>query len=304
MKQKIIKKLSNGEIVDLSKLRKKDLKRLHYEEEKFVAEKLLKMKPFSHNRTQFMQQGYDLVNAIMPWYLPQVKYSFGANMSTVRLVCDIIESSGEKKLLYEAGVGTGFSCEQFVKLPNVRIKGCDILISEKVKRLMSENDNLLVSEEDLYSSLKKLEDKSIDYFYADNVFEHLLPDEYSQILKLLARKMKKGGILILIIPNRLIGPGDVSKYFVKQGKPAEGFHFTEMAYREVLKKFKKYGIVPKYFIWRDKSYNIRYSKDRMGILNFIKIFAEWLLSFCVKDWGLKMKLFHKLALEVYVLVKE
>lgn len=77
-----------------------------------------------------------------------------------------------------------------------------------------------------------------------------------------------------------------------------------MAYREVLTKFKKYGIASKYFIWIDKLYNIRYSKDRIGILNFLEVFVEWLLSFCVKNWELKNKLFYKMALEVYVLVRE
>lgn len=304
MKQKMIRRLSNGETVDLSKLSERKLKRLHYEEEKFVAEKLLGMKPFSKERMKFMQKGYELANAVLPWYLPEARVSYGANDKTVKLTCSLIRTSGETKLLYEAGVGMGFSCKQFVRLPNIKIKGCDIVVGENVKQLMQEYDNLSVDEDSLYNSLKKIKDGSIDYFYADNVFEHLLPDEYSRILKLLSRKMKKGGILVLIIPNRLIGPGDVSKFFVEQGKPAEGFHFMEMAYRDVLTKYKRYGFVSRFFIWRDKSNNIKYKKDRCGILNLIKICIEFLLSICIKDQDYKIKMFYKYALECYILMKK
>lgn len=303
MRQRIVKRISNGETIDLSKLSKRKLKSLHFEEEKYIAEKILYMRPFSKERTDLMQQGYSLVNTIMPWYLPNTKISFGADEKSVGLVCRLLKTD-KKNLIYEAGVGTGFSCERFVKLPNTIVHGCDILINDKIKQLMKEYDNINIEESTLYDSLKNEENNSIDCFYADNVFEHLLPDEFSQILHLLYCKIKKGGLIILIIPNRLIGPGDVSKYFKKRGEVAEGFHFMEMSYRDVLAKFKRIGIIPKYFIWRDKEGGIKYVNDKWGMLNGIKVAIECVASLCVKKIGLGTYIFHKMAMTYYILTKK
>lgn len=303
MKQRFITRISDGQSVDLAKLNRKKLQRLHYEEEKYVANKIRELPSFSQERKELMQQGYDLVNEIMKWYLPETNISYGAQGKTVELVCRLLNQNKEKKLLFEAGVGTGFSCESFIKQPNVTVRGCDVLVSDKVRQLTERYSNIIIDEDTLYNSLQKMEDNSIEYFYADNVFEHLLPDEFPQILNSLFHKMKKGGILILVIPNRLTGPGDVSKYFIEQGKPAEGFHFMEMSYSETLRKFKRFGIVPEYFIWRDKRNNLHYVSDKSEILNKIKIQIERLLSLYIKNPEQKKKLFYKMALTHYVLIK-
>lgn len=304
MKQRYINRISNGQAVDLSKLNRKGLQRLHYEEEKFLAKRILEMTPFSEERIELMQQGYDLVNTIMMWYLPKTNISYGADEKTVEFVCKLLNSNKKRKLLFEAGVGTGFSSAVFVKQPYITVKGCDILVSDKVKQLSKEYNNILIDEDTLYNSLKKIADNSIDCFYADNVFEHLLPDEFPQILDSLSHKMKKGGIVILVIPNRLTGPCDVSKYFVKQGKRAEGFHFMEMSYRETVAKFKKFGMIPKYFIYRDKLNNLNYICDPSGLLTIVKTGIEEILSFCIKNPELKKKLFYKMALTHYVFIKK
>lgn len=304
MRQRFIRKISNGVVVDLSKLNKPRLQKLHYEEEKFVAKKIRRTRPFSKERERLMRQGYDLVNTIMPWYLPQVDVSYGANEESVRLVCDFIKNKGSTQVIYEAGVGSGFSCEHLVKQPNVIVKGCDILICDKVKQLLQEYDNLQVDADTVYNSLKKIGDRSIDLFYADNVIEHLLPDEFPQTLKLLSNKMKKGGIAILIIPNRYVGPEDVSKYFVPRGEKAEGFHFMEMSYCEVLTGFKKAGIYPQYFIWRDKGNHLKYVKDLGGILNGSKILLEFVFGKLIKKRGVVERFFNKMALKYYILVKK
>ena len=304
MKKKQITKLSNGEVIDLSRQGKRKLKRLHYEEEKFIAKKILEAPPFSAERMNLMQQGYDLVNDIMPWYLPQVNISYGADEKSVGIVIGLLKGSGKKKLVYEAGVGTGYSCEHFAELPNVSVRGCDIVLCDRVKLLMDKHEKLLVEKDDLYHNLKKLKDNSVDCFYADNVIEHMLPDEFPYILRVLSKKMKKNGLLVLVIPNKLVGPGDVSKYFLKMGENAEGFHFMEMSYRETLAKFKRAGIVPGYFIWLDKENNIRYVKDKKGILNKIKVWAESLICLFIKDADRRKRIFRRMAMSYYILIKK
>lgn len=303
MKQRIIKRISNNEEIDLSKLNRAKLKRLHYEEERFVARKLLDTKPFSDERTELMRRGYDLVNIIMAWNLPQTRVSYGANEQSTRLVCRMLAHSKEQKLIFEAGVGTGFSCEKFLCLPNVSVRGCDIILSDNVKQLMQDFSNIFVDEDTLYNSLNKMPDGSIDLFYADNVIEHVMRDELPSTIRLLQSKMKKGGLLILFIPNRKTGPADVSKYFVRQGRRAEGFHFMEMAYQETIEQFADFGMVPRYVTWRDKEYDIHYMEDRHGKLNILKIWIECFCDHFVKSPEKKRNLFYKLALTCYVLEK-
>ena len=304
-----IKRLSNGEMVDLSKLDKSELRRLHYEEEKFVAEQLCKMKPFSEERYDLLRQGYSVIRPIMFRYRSSGESkSYGATERSVKLVCDFIEKQKSGTVhIYEAGVGAGFSCEHFLKFPNVIVKGCDVVIYDKVKQLSEEYPNFQVDKDTLYNSLKNIEDESIDIFYADNVIEHIFPDEFPQILDLLSRKVKKRGVLILIIPNKYVGPNDVSRYFVARGKKPEGFHFMEMSYREVITKFKEAGFMPAYFLFRgikDQKY-IKYIKDVGGILNSCKIWIESVLGLFIKWLGsVGPRIFNVMALNYYVLVKK
>lgn len=304
VKQSKIRKVSNGEIVDLKKYNKRALRRLHYEEERIMAQRICALPPFSKARFKNMRIMYQFANAVMPWYLPEAELSYGANDSSVEVVCEFLRADNKEKLIYEAGVGVGFSCRRFVEIPGVKVKGCDVVVTEQVKTLMKQFKNLSVDETTVYNSLKKLDDNSIDYFYADNVIEHLLPDEFPKILRLLSRKMKRNGILFLIIPNRLIGPCDVSLYFKNKGEKAEGSHFMEMSYRETLAKFSKVGIVPQYLTWRNKD-NFIYIKDRFGIMNRIKVGIElimhWLMKWTRMDGE---KVFYKSAMTYYILVNK
>lgn len=303
MKQRVIYRISNGESVDLSRLNKTKLIRLHYEEETYVAHKLLETEPFSFERTELMCRGYNLVNAIMEWYLPQTRISYGANEQSVDLVCKILANHKGRRLVFEAGVGTGFSCVRFLNLPNVTVRGCDILVSDQVKQLMRDRKNIFVDEDTLYNSLKRMPDNSIDCFYADNVIEHLMRDEFLATINLLRSKMKKGGRIVLFIPNSKAGPADVSKYFIRQGGQAQGFHFMEMTYGETIERFADFGMLPRFVTWRDRKYNIHFIADKSGIYNKLKICIEFLCDKLVKDSEKKRKLFYKLALTCYVFEK-
>lgn len=242
MRQKFICKVSDGEMVNLAKLNKNKIIRLHYEEEKWIAQRIREYAPFSKERSEYLKKMYDFAYTIMPWYLPSTRKSYGANEESVGVVCDFLRAEAGRKVIYEAGVGVGYSCRCFVEVPGIEVKGCDVVLSDEVISLMEQYNNLSVDEDTLFNSLKKLENNSIDYFYADNVIEHLLPDEFPKIIKVLSQKMKPNGLLFLIIPNRLVGPRDVSKYFLKQGSMAEGSHFMEMSYRETLDKFRMGGV--------------------------------------------------------------
>lgn len=49
--------------------------------------------------------------------------------------------------------------------------------------------------------LSFLEDNSIDFVFASNLFEHITQEEFASVLKQLRRKLKAGGTLTLLQPN-------------------------------------------------------------------------------------------------------
>ena len=248
--------------------------RLHYEEEKYIAQKLLQLPPFSEERKILLNRGYELITDIMKWRNPNAS-SMGASDASAGLVCKFLVTRKDPVTLYEAGVGYGLSADMFMKYPNVSMKGCDVVIQAPVKELMRKYPGRLsVDEATLYDSLKGIEDGSIDIFYADNVIEHMFPDEFPAILELLSRKLKVGALLFMFIPNSISGPHDISHRSLKMGQKAEGFHFMEMTYREVTEKFMKYGIVHAYLIFKTLFKNYRCIKDSSGILNRVKVAVE------------------------------
>lgn len=237
----------------------------------------------------------------MKWCYPG-SVSCGASVNSAGLVRKFIEREKRPLTLYEAGVGRGFSASIFMKNHNVSMQGCDVMLYDSVKELMQEYPGRLsVEEATLYDSLKRLDDESIDIFYADNVFEHLFPDELPGIMKELARTLKHGALLFLFIPNRFVGPNDVSVYFLKMGQKAEGFHFMEMSYKEVTDVFGKYGIFPAYStfaIYR----KYRCMKDYCGILHRCQLFAEWLTKYLPPF--LRSRVMWRLGLSSYILRKK
>ena len=164
-------------------------------------------------------------------------------------------------------------------------------------------DRIFIEETSIYDSLLKLSDESIDMFYADNVFEHMLPDEFPEILKLLAKKLKHGALLFLFIPNRINGPHDVSQYFVKMGHKAQGFHFMEQTYHEVTKMYKQYGIYPAYFVYKNLFKKYRYIRDSSGLLHKFKLLIEDLARIIPGRW-LRNKVMGLAELSTYIMIKK
>ncbi|MDE5700290.1 MAG: hypothetical protein K2I96_23290, partial [Lachnospiraceae bacterium] len=138
MKQRMVQRISNGEMIDLAKLNRKKLKRLHYEEEKCIAKKICTLSPFSKDRDEYLKKMYDFAYAVMPWYQSSKKQSYGANANSIGIVCDFLRADKTQKVIYEAGVGIGFSCRHFVEIPNTQVKGCDVVMSKEIKLLMEQ----------------------------------------------------------------------------------------------------------------------------------------------------------------------
>lgn len=272
----------DGKKINIEGMSRKQLRDLHYQEEVRIAKMIRSYPPFSEERKKIMNEGYAFIESLMSEYIEKsITGSFGASNASVQLVCSILtnmrDSTEQKKLVYEAGVGSGYAAKAITNLPNVQFCGCDVKLTSFMMDLMKERNNIRVNEDTLYNDLMGMPDNSIDLFYADNVIEHLVPDEAPAIFALLRKKVKRGGILVMIIPNRYSGPHDVTRYYWSQGQTGTGFHFMELTYREGISLGLRNGFWPSYIAKKDAS-TYRLEKDLLFIKNAIRILKEWLYS--------------------------
>ena len=250
-----------------------------------------------------LNKGYYLVETIQKRYNPDLSVSNGAGIHSVKLVDRFLADESRSITLYEAGVGAGFSAKNFLAHPNVTVRGCDVVVPDTVMELMREYPGRIsVDEATLYDSLKGIDDGSIDMFYADNVIEHMFPDEFPAILDLLDTKLKLGAMLFLFIPNSTFGPHDVSLRWLKTGQKAEGLHFMEMSCREVTDLFGKHGIFPVYFAYRTVFKKYGCIRDKSGRLSRLKPILESMSKFLPAF--MRKKAEQIFGLHCYILMKQ
>ena len=278
MKKDVLVSPVDGKVIELDAYNRWQLRDIHYQEEIKMAKKILELPPFSKERSRLLNEGYTFVEALKLRYeKPAVDGSFGATPVTVKLVAEVVKERlktiGNKQLVYEAGVGMGYAIRDIIEIPGIRYYGCDVALFPEVRAMCNSYKNLFLNERTLYEDLLEMKDNSIDVFYADNVIEHLLPDEADEIFKVLYRKIKRKGQLILFIPNWHNGPHDVSMYYLKRGNRATGFHFMEMSYGETIKFACGHGFKANYIIRSRKV-----EKDIFGIKNLKRILTEQLIS--------------------------
>lgn len=305
MEEEILESPVDNRKISLQGMSKRELRDLHYAEEVKMAKTILSCEPFSEQRSQLLNKGYDFVESLKLRYEKSENGGFGVSPASVKLVKDIVnsrlEQDGREQIIYEAGVGTGYALKELSSMPGVRFYGCDVTLLPSVRKIMQENQNLSIHERTLYDDLEKMSDESIDVFYADNVIEHLIPDEVPFILKRLNKKMKKGGQLIWLIPNKYLGPEDVSKYYLPKGHKAAGFHFMEMGYGECICLAVRHGFKPKWVVKKmGNSYCVE--RDLFFVKNCKRILKEQIIR-QIKNSTIRSELLSMGIYSCYILEK-
>jgi 2-polyprenyl-3-methyl-5-hydroxy-6-metoxy-1,4-benzoquinol methylase len=113
----------------------------------------------------------------------------------------------------------GYSCVG-LDISKVRIERLQSLSTDRLSFLHQEGSRLPFS------------DENFDVVVSMQLFEHLHPDDVMNHLTEVMRELKPGGIYYIETPNRLVGPGDVSRFFSE--KPL-GFHLREYTIRDMTK---------------------------------------------------------------------
>jgi 2-polyprenyl-3-methyl-5-hydroxy-6-metoxy-1,4-benzoquinol methylase len=138
----------------------------------------------------------------------------------------------------DAGCGTGqflLACAKNVK-PK-RLLGIDVF-AENAK---FDSMNLEFKRADL---VEFQVNETFDVVMSDNVVEHLTPVDLITHLQSIHAALKPGGILIVLTPNRLFGPWDVTRiidYSYSGTTPAQGTHVNEMNHTELIAALKCAG---------------------------------------------------------------
>ena len=131
--------------------------------------------------------------------------------------------------------------------------------------------------------------KKFDVAFSDNVMEHISVLDYNDHLTSIYNSLKPGGIFILIMPNRLFGPSDITRIIDNSSTgqtSAKGGHLNESTYTEMINWLTKVG-----FINFKTVFPIPYIKH-FSFFRFFRIKTNWIRK--IEKNNLMLKLFRSL----------
>jgi ubiquinone/menaquinone biosynthesis C-methylase UbiE len=85
------------------------------------------------------------------------------------------------------------------------------------------------------------EPASFDKIISIDLIEHLHPDDALTHLKSAYAILKPGGAMIVVSPNRVTGPHDITRAHFPDSREPKGFHLNELSQRELVDTLKTVG---------------------------------------------------------------
>lgn len=216
-------------------------KKHHFEVEKELADKLRRAP--AQERPRLYGQLYDELFRRVPDH-PQIRQKNDPEFSAKRVSQKLKllrRYLGREKTFLEVGAG---DCQLSIAVAPFVKK----VISQDVSRGITESGKLPANMElKITNGIDTgVPDNSIDLAYSNQLMEHLHPDDARQQLQNIYRALKAGGKYIIITPNCLSGPHDISRYF---SDTAQGFHLHEYTYRELVALLRQIGFTSFVTYW-------------------------------------------------------
>lgn len=206
-----------------------------FEVEKQFHENILR-EPDHLKRQRLYQQVYEMVHPIYGSVPSEAVFDSPVNPKehTVRLFTP--ELSGKSVL--DVGCGRGAFLVGIARsLPHGSLLGLDAAVPEQVR------DDIPVhfQKSDI---VRFTTSDQFDVVFSDNVIEHVAPADLDTHLQSIRKALVTGGSLIVLTPNRLFGPWDVTRIIddsYTNRVPAQGSHLNEMTYQELITALERNG---------------------------------------------------------------
>jgi SAM-dependent methyltransferase len=152
----------------------------------------------------------------------------------------LFEKELKGKSIIDFGCGEGYFLMNIQKkLPYKKLAGVDVFIPETLKN--HPNIQFISSGIINFNTEEKFE-----VAFSDNVIEHLSPLDLMDHLRSVYESLVPGGKFILVMPNRLFGPMDVTRIMDNSSSgriPAQGGHLNESTYYEMKEALSKIGFL-------------------------------------------------------------
>ena len=183
----------------------------------------------------------------------------------------------KNKSIIDFGCGEGsFLLNIKQNLPYKSLTGVDVYIPESLKNH---------PEIDFISSgiIHFESSKQYEVAFSDNVIEHLSPMDLKDHLQSVYNSLVPGGNFILIMPNRLFGPSDITRILdnSSSGKIlAQGGHLNESSYHEMIESLRVVG-------FNDFKTVLPIPKLKYGIFKNVRVGTAWIVALEKSDAWLR-----------------
>ena len=184
----------------------------------------------------------------------------------------------ENASIIDYGCGQGYMLQSIDQnLITKKLTGIDVFIPEELKsheRIKFIDSNIIDH---------RFEEK-FDVAFSDNVLEHLVPNDARIHLESIYKNLNEKGQLIIIMPNRLFGPWDITriKDFSQSGKlAAAGGHVNESTHTEMTSLLRAIG-------FKQVSTILPIPKLKYTIFRKVRIGTHWVERIENTPWLLRM----------------
>lgn len=188
-------------------------------------ERILSAPPWTPERDQLAVELYSQIHALMPAFFATIGLGPEGWLLDRSAAADSIRALGDGKTCLEIGAGTGALCKALA-LRDFEVTGIDCVAWQEWQSIESETAGRARFQA---CALRAFESppSSFDLCVLDNVLEHLAPGDYETAIARAFELLAPGGWAVVVMPNALTGPHDLTKYFLEPGERAQGAHLNE-----------------------------------------------------------------------------
>jgi 2-polyprenyl-3-methyl-5-hydroxy-6-metoxy-1,4-benzoquinol methylase len=205
-----------------------------YEIEKVFHERILREADFA-TRQRLYREVYETVHAIYGSVPSDEVFASEPNPKEHTLW--LFGSELANRSVLDVGCGRGELLVGIARrLPHGRLVGLDVAVPPSNGKLGIEFRAADIVAFDAA--------EGFEVVFSDNVIEHIAPADLDAHLQSVRRALRPGGTFIVLTPNRLFGPWDVTRIVddnYANAVPAQGTHLNEMTYRELLPALARNG---------------------------------------------------------------